>query len=117
MAGVQNSMPSQQPRSRLRWLSKSIDVPSGTIPCTTPGASIAMRAAIQPPCDVPRTNACGMPSASRTCRLAIAGVPVGELRVRRAGPAVAVRLDGEEVGGRGELLVGELRPVELDGGA
>ena len=31
-----------------------------------------MRVAIHPPCEVPRTNAAEMPSASSTCRLAIA---------------------------------------------
>ena len=72
MAGVQNAMPSQHPRSRLRWLSKSIEVPSGMMPFTLPGARMAMRVAIQPPCEVPRTKASGMPRASRTCRFAIA---------------------------------------------
>ena len=72
MAGVQNSTPFQHPRSRLRWLSKSIEVPSGMMPLTVPGASMAMRAAIHPPCEVPRTNASEMPSASSTCSAAIA---------------------------------------------
>ncbi len=70
--GVQNAIPSQQPRSRLRWLSKSIEVPSGMMPLTTFGARMAMRAAIQPPCEVPRTKASGMSSASSTWRFAIA---------------------------------------------
>ena len=110
MAGVQNSTPFQHPRSRLRWLSKSIEVPSRMMPLTVPGASMAMRAAINRPCEVPRTNASEMPSASSTCSAAMPCPRYVNCPYEARVLAVPVGLDGEQVGGGGERSVRGLGP-------
>ena len=84
------------------------------MPFTVPGARIAMRVAIHPPCEVPGRTPRGCERVE-DLQVGDGRVPVGELLVRGAGLAVAVRLDGEQVGGRGERLVRELGPVLLDG--